>query len=80
MEHPLISDISHLNVDELQTRITELSKKMSWAQRNNAYLASQIAMALETYRNQYQAKQQVIYDAATAKGSNNNYLDRIDIS
>ena len=61
MEHPLIGDISHLNSDELQTRITELGKKLSWARRNNAYLASQLEMALETYNNQYRAKQQEIY-------------------
>lgn len=78
MEHPLISDISHLNVDELQTRITELGKKLSWARRNNAYLASQIEMALETYNNQYRAKQQEIYDAAVKKGS--DFSDKIDIS
>lgn len=78
MEHPLISDISHLNADELQTRITELSKKLSWARRHNAYLASQLEMALETYNNQYRAKQQEIYDAATKKGS--DFADKIDIS
>ena len=78
MEHPLISDISHLNADELQTRITELGKKLSWARRNNAYLASQLEMALETYNNQYRAKQQEIYDAAMKKGS--DFADKIDIS
>ena len=79
MEHPLINDISHLNVDELQTRINELSKKLSWARRTNANLATQIQMALETFQNQYRAKQQEIYDAAT-KRSGNDYSDRIDIS
>ncbi len=78
MEHPLISDISHLNSDELQTRITELGKKLAWARRNNAYLASQLEMALETYNNQYRAKQQEIYDAAMKKGS--DFADKIDIS
>lgn len=78
MEHPLIGDISHLNSDELQTRITELGKKLSWARRNNAYLASQLEMALETYNNQYRAKQQEIYDAAMKKGS--DFADKIDIS
>jgi len=78
LEHPLIGDISHLNSDELQTRITELGKKLSWARRNNAYLASQLEMALETYNNQYRAKQQEIYDAAMKKGS--DFADKIDIS
>jgi len=78
LEHPLIGNISHLNSDELQTRITELGKKLSWARRNNAYLASQLEMALETYNNQYRAKQQEIYDAAMKKGS--DFADKIDIS
>jgi len=78
LEHPLIGDISHLNSDELQTRITELGKKLAWARRNNAYLASQLEMALETYNNQYRAKQQEIYDAAMKKGS--DFADKIDIS
>lgn len=79
MEHPLINDISHLNVDELQTRIGELSKKLSWARRYNAQLATQIQMALETYQNQYNQKQQAIYDAATKK-SGVDFADKIDIS
>ena len=79
MEHPLINDISHLNVDELQTRISELSKKLSWARRSNAQLATQIQMALETYQNQYNQKQQAMYDAATKK-SGVDFADKIDIS
>ena len=78
MEHPLINDISHLNVDELQTRIGELTKKLNWARRTNAHLASQIQMALETFQNQYRIKQEEIYEAARKSGK--DYSNKIDIS
>ena len=78
MEHPLIGDVSHFNVDELQTRINELSKKLSWARRTNAHLANQIQMALETFQNQYNIKQQAILDAATRNGK--DFSDKINVS
>jgi len=78
MEHPLINDADNLNLEELQTRISDLQKKLSWAQRSNAHLAQQISMALETYNNKYQAKQREIWDAAQKSGA--DYSDRIDIS
>jgi N-acetylmuramic acid 6-phosphate (MurNAc-6-P) etherase len=78
MEHPLIHNIDNLTLEELQTKISDLSKKYNWAVRTNANLAQQIAMALETYRNKFQEKQQAIYDAA--KKSGNDFSDKIDIS
>jgi hypothetical protein len=57
MEHPLIGDISELDADELNTKITELHKKLSIAYRlGNQVLCNQIQMALETYQNKYQEK------------------------
>ena len=32
MEHPLITDIENLTVDELQGKISELNKKLAFAQ------------------------------------------------
>jgi hypothetical protein len=78
MEHPLIHNIDHLNMDELQTKISELTKKYQWASRNNAHMAAQIAMALETYRNRFQEKQQEIYNAA--KNNGNDFSDKINVS
>lgn len=78
MEHPLISDIDSLTIEQLQDRINDLSKKLAYAQRTNADLARQIGMALETFRNKYNEKQQQIYDAA--KKSVNDYSNKIDIS
>ena len=79
MEHPLIHDIDGLSVEELQGRITDLTKKLSWAMRsNNPHLASQIRMALETFQNRHRQKMDEIYAKANQKGQ--DYSDRIDIS
>lgn len=78
MEHPLIHNIDHLTMEELQTKISDLTRKYQWASRTNAHMAAQIAMALETYRNKFQEKQQEIYDAA--KKSGNDFSDKIDVS
>jgi hypothetical protein len=57
MEHPLIGDISGLTLDELSSRVLDLSKKLSQAQRTgNGHLCNQIRMALETFSNAYQTK------------------------
>lgn len=78
MEHPLISDLDTLTLDELQVKIQELTKKRAWAVRTNAYLAGQIAMALESYTNKYREKQQAMMDSMNKNGP--DYSDRIDIS
>lgn len=78
MEHPLIGDLDHLTLEELQIKIQELTKKRAWAQRSNANLAAQIAMALESYNAKYREKQQAMLDKMTRNGP--DYSDKIDIS
>ena len=79
MEHPLITDIDNLTIDELQGKISELNKKLSFAQRiGNAQLANQIRMAIETFRNKYQQKMQSIHD--NQNKNNPDFSDKIDIS
>ena len=57
MEHPLLPNIDGLSTEELNTKITELNKKLSIAYRmGNNDLCNQIRMALETYQNKYQEK------------------------
>lgn len=57
MEHPLLPNIDGLSTEELNTKITELNKKLSIAYRmGNNDLCNQIRMALESYRNKYQEK------------------------
>lgn len=79
MEHPLITDIDHLTIDELQSRINDLTKKLAWASRSgNAGLAGQIRLALDTFQAKYQAKQQAIWEEAARKGG--DHSDKISIS
>lgn len=57
MEHPFIHDISDKSLEELQTKISELSTKLNFAYRtSNGPLIHQIQMAMESYRNAYAKK------------------------
>lgn len=79
MEHPLIDSLDQYTVDELQDRINDLTKKLTYASRmGNGYLVNQIRMALETFQKKYQEKLQAQFDAAKKAGS--DYSDRINIS
>jgi hypothetical protein len=62
MEHPLIGSLDELTVDELSSKVNELSNKLSIATRSgNGHLCNQIRMALESYRTKYQEKLQETY-------------------
>lgn len=79
MEHPLINNIDGLSIDELQTRINDLNKKLAWAHRSgNAGLRSQIQMALDSFNVKYKEKQQALYDAANKNTP--DFSDKINIS
>jgi len=79
MEHPLIPNLDDLTLDQLQEKITELSRKLGMASRmGNAQLRHQVQMALESYQNKFREKQQKIWDDARKKGT--DYSDRINIS
>lgn len=79
MEHPLISNIDNLTAEELQARITDLNKKLSYAIRiGNGNLANQIRMAIDTFNSKYQEKVQAIYDARNKDGK--SFADKINIS
>lgn len=57
MEHPFIKDLDDKSLDELQTSLSELSKKLTFAYRTqNGALISQLQMAMESYRVAYQKK------------------------
>jgi hypothetical protein len=80
MEHPLISSLDSLTIEELTHKISELNKKMGIAMRmGNAHLCDQIRMALESYNAKYYEKSQAMYKAAT-QNSDTNLDDKIDIS
>ena len=57
MEHPLIGDLNKLSSEELNSKISELYKKLGIATRSgNAHLCNQLRMAIESYSNKYQEK------------------------
>lgn len=79
MEHPLINNIDNLTIDELQSRVNELSKKLAIAQRTgNAFLVQQVRMALETFQNKYQEKLRAQWEEKNKSGP--DFSDKIDIS
>lgn len=57
MEHPLISNLEDLSLDQLTEKITDLNKKLSFAvSTGNWHLCNQLRMALESYQNTYNEK------------------------
>ena len=57
MEHPLIGSLDSLTLDELNTKISELNKKLGIAMRTgNGDLCNQIRMAIESHQSKYQQK------------------------
>lgn len=64
MEHPFINGLEDKSLEDLQTNISELTKKLNFAYRTtNGPLIHQLNMALESYRNAYAKKM----DAMIAK-------------
>lgn len=77
MEHPLIGNVENLSIEELSAKISDLNRKLNIAMRmGNADLCNQIRMAIETYRNKYIEKSELLL----RKNSPNNFDDIIDIS
>jgi UDP-N-acetyl-D-mannosaminuronate dehydrogenase len=77
MEHPLLGDISNLKIEELQNKISEINKRLSFAYRSgNQALVNQLNMVLESYNIEYARKM----DKLMPKGGDDKYGDKIDIS
>ena len=54
MGHPFISDLSDKSLDELQTTISTLMPKLTFAYRSqNSSLIHQLHMVLDSYRSEY---------------------------
>jgi len=76
MEHPLISNIDELTLDELIEKINELNSKLTIGMRSgNSHLCNQIRMAIESYTNKLREKQAKAYEE-----SNQDFKDKINIS
>lgn len=62
MQHPFISDLTHLTVDELQDKITDLTSKLTFVSRmNNSGMSNQILMVLDSYQTEYNARMDALY-------------------
>lgn len=57
MEHPFINDLDKMSLEDIQTKISDLTSKLNFASRmQNRALMHQITMALESYRNAHSKK------------------------
>ena len=57
MKHPFINDLSEKSLEELQSKITEINNKLTFAYRtSNRPLINQLLMILESYRDEYNTK------------------------
>ena len=54
MQHPFISDLSDKSLEELQTTISNLTNKITYAYRTgNGPLINQLLMAIDSYKIEY---------------------------
>jgi hypothetical protein len=80
MFHPLISNSAELSVAELESKVSDLTKKYFLAMRfGNGDLANQVAVALEMYRTELQARHLAASKIPTQNG-NKDLDDLIKVS
>lgn len=57
MQHPFINNLSDKSLEDLQTSITDLMKKLNFAySMQNGPMIHQISMVLESYKAEYNKK------------------------
>ena len=62
MEHPFISDLSKLSMDDLQEKITELNKRFAFVARmNNTSMYGQLLMVIDSYNSEYNKRMNEMY-------------------
>lgn len=62
MQHPFIGDLSDKTLDELQTTINELTKKLSYAYRiNHMTMINQLQMAMDSYKTEASKRLDELY-------------------
>lgn len=68
MEHPFISSLEDKTLEDLQTTISELSNKLTFAYRTgNQPLIHQLQMVIESYRNEYKRKMDAVFEKQNIK-------------
>ena len=76
MEHPLLEELSGLTLEEIQSKISELNKKLAFAyQMNNAPVIGQLQLIMGSYQEAYRKKM----DELIPKGDSDKYSNKIDI-
>jgi len=79
MEHPFLNttDLAELTLDEIQSKISDLTGKLSFAyQTNNQALINQVGMALESYNSARAKKLNDMFP----KDKGDDHTDKISIS
>jgi hypothetical protein len=62
MQHPFIHDLSEKTLDELQTSISDLNKKLNFAYRiQNGAMINQLRMILESYNSENSKRMDELY-------------------
>ena len=62
MHHPFINDLSDKSLEDIQTAIAELNKKLNFAYRiQNGPMINQLRMALESYNFENSRRMDEIY-------------------
>lgn len=57
MQHPFITDLSDKSLEDLQTTLTDLTKKLNFAYKmQNGPMIHQIQMVIESYRAEHNKK------------------------
>lgn len=75
-EHPFVGDLSSKTTEELTDVISLLNKHLAFVYRtNNQAMINQLNMALNTYRAEYQKRQEEIWNKKAA-----DFKGKIDIS
>lgn len=80
MEHPLVEIDPKANIEQIQSKVSELTKKLSQAHRmGNAHLVRQVQMALDSYNSRLRTMYAELAENER-KNSGKDYNDMIDIS
>lgn len=76
MEHPLLEDLNGLTLEEIQSKISDINKKLAFAYKmNNAPMIGQLQLIMGSYQEAYRKKM----DELMPKGDDDKYSNKIDI-
>lgn len=69
MQHPFIDDLSKKSMDDLQTTISDLSKKLSFAYRmQNQNMVNQVNMVMESYKSEFNKRMDELFKKQDLQG------------